>query len=204
MHDLKKLQAFYDQQAPLRETFEEQDWKKEERSRFLYELELKNAKTLLELGAGAGKDSRAFMDEGLSVTATDLSPEMVKLCKEKGVNARVMNYMNLSFAPKSFDAVFARNSLLHTPKKDLPSVLRGIRYIMKPEGLFYMGVHGGQNFEKIYEDDKLEPKRFFASYTDEDLLKVVRQVFELIYFRQVDVGDSDKRLHYQSLVLKKR
>ncbi|MFZ6026907.1 MAG: class I SAM-dependent methyltransferase [Chloroflexota bacterium] len=72
----------------------------------------------------------------------DLSPEMVRLCRQKGLATSVMDMAELDFSPASFGAI-AMNSLLHLPKTALPGVLRQIHRVLKPDGLFYLGVHGG-------------------------------------------------------------
>lgn len=68
------LGEFYDLDAPRRNNDEVHAWKRVERQRFLEELNAYGAKRLLELGAGAGKDSLFFKEQGLDVVATDLSP----------------------------------------------------------------------------------------------------------------------------------
>jgi SAM-dependent methyltransferase len=196
------LRAFYDQDARRRNESSSQPWKLSERARFLEELRRQGAGSLLELGAGVGKDSLYFQDQGLTVTATDLSPEMVKLCKEKHLNASVMDFMQLDFPAETFDAVYAFNSLLHTPKKALPEVLTSIHRILKPNGLFYLGVYGGNEFEGVWQEDWAEPKRFFAYYTDKALLAVVSSLFELVYFHQVAV-EREAGFHFQSFILRK-
>ena len=202
MYDPTKLRSTYDKTARDRDAVKASAWKVEERKRFLGELQAAEKKTLLELGAGPGRDALFFKENGLEVTATDLSPEMVRLCKAKGLRAQVTDFMALDFPEASFDAVFALNSLLHTPKKDLPDVLKGVRRVLKPGGLFYLGVYGGHDFEGVWPDDPLEPKRFFAYYTDQDLLKRVGGAFETVYFRQVQT-ERGVGFHFQSLVLRK-
>jgi SAM-dependent methyltransferase len=196
------LRVFYDQDAQRRNESSLQPWKQTERKRFLEELRQQGANSLLELGAGVGKDSRYFQDQGLDVTALDLSPEMVKLCKEKHLNAFVMDFTQLEFPPETFDAVYAFNALLHTPKKDLANVLTNVRRVLKPKGLFYFGVYGGNEFEGVWQDDWAEPKRFFAYYTDKSLLEIVSRMFELVYFHQVAV-ERGADFHFQSFILRK-
>ncbi len=202
MYDPTKLRSTYDKTAQDRDAVKASAWKVEERRRFLDMLQAAKKKTLLELGAGPGRDALFFKRNGLEVTVTDLSPEMVRLCRAKGLRAQVMDFMALDFPEASFDAVFALNSLLHTPKKDLPDVLKGVRRVLKPGGLFYLGVYGGHDFEGVWPDDPLEPKRFFAYYTDRDLLKRVGRAFETVYFRQVQT-ERGVGFHFQSLVLRK-
>jgi 2-polyprenyl-3-methyl-5-hydroxy-6-metoxy-1,4-benzoquinol methylase len=47
------------------------------------------------VGAGPGHDSRYFQEQGLRVLCTDLSPTMVELCKAKGLDARVADFLSL-------------------------------------------------------------------------------------------------------------
>lgn len=78
----------------------------------------------------------------------------------------------------------------------------GIHALLKSGGLFFMGVYGGEDHEGILQTDSVRPKRFFASYTDAALLERVMAIFELLYFRQVDVGLGQAQ-HFQSLILRK-
>jgi SAM-dependent methyltransferase len=197
------LKQAYDAEARQRDAGAVQDWKIKERAGFLALLQEEHKTILLEVGAGTGKDSRYFQDAGLAVTCIDLSPVMVDLCRQKGLNARVMDMTELSFRVKSFDAVYALNSLLHLDKKELPVVLRKINKVLKPEGLFFLGVYGGYAFEGINENDNCIPKRFFSFYGDDDLKQVVSQVFEIVYFQTISV-ENKAGLHFQSLILRKK
>jgi SAM-dependent methyltransferase len=126
---------------------------------------------------------------------------MVRLCREKGLKAEVRSFDALGFADGSFDAVFALNCLLHVPKAELPGVLKEIRRVLKPDGLFYMGVYGGPDSEGVWENDSYVPKRFFAMYSDENLQKAVSGTFDIVYFNTEPLREGNP--HFQSLVLKR-
>ena len=177
-------------------------WKVAERANFLALLQQEHRQSLLEIGAGAGKDSKFFYDQGLTVTCIDLSPEMVKLCRQKGLSADVMDMTRLDFAPNSFDAVYSLNSLLHIPKVDFRIVLENVRKVLKPTGLFYLGVYGGEEFEGTWELDSYTPKRFFSFHSDENIQKITSEVFDLLSFRPLNVNSDN--LHFQALILRKR
>jgi SAM-dependent methyltransferase len=196
------LRLAYDRQASRRNDDSMQEWKKVERADFFTLLKRENRLSLLEIGAGAGWDGLFFQDQGFKVTCIDLSPGMIKYCVEKGLNAQVMDMTKLTFAACSFDAVYSMNSLLHLTKAELPDVLRQIAKIPKEKGLFFMGVYGGENFEGIKEDDINDPKRFFSFLTDDDLRKVVSNEFDILSFKQIEVGIAGIR-HFQSLTLRK-
>ncbi len=196
------LRQAYDRNAPERDGYVLQDWKIEERRRFLARLRKENKSSLLEIGAGPGRDAQFFRDNGLEVVCTDLSPEMVRLCRAKGLTAHVMDFQELDFPPATFDTVFALNCLLHVPKAELPRVLESIRTVLKPGGLFYLGVWGGNDFEGQLPDDHYEPKRFFSFYTDSDIRRIVGGIFKLVSFRRITT-DPGVDYHFQSMILRK-
>ncbi|MFZ0544398.1 MAG: class I SAM-dependent methyltransferase, partial [Candidatus Promineifilaceae bacterium] len=141
MNDTLKdqLRQAYNAKAAERNTRETPAWRQELRENFAAMLHQEKKQTLLELGAGPGIDGRFFQDQGFDVLCTDLSPEMVRLCQEKGLKAKLMDNTRLDdLPPASFDAVYAMNTLLHLPKDDLPAVLAAIQTVLKPDGLFFM------------------------------------------------------------------
>lgn len=190
----------YNNRAEERNHMNIADWKLREREQFLNMLRQQKAEALLEIGSGPGRDGLFFELQGLDVTCTDQSPEMVRLCRDKGLKAEVRSFDALGFPDHSFDAVYGLNCLLHVPKRELTGALEEVRRVLKPGGLFYMGVYGGTDSEGVWEKDSYEPKRFFAMYTDENLLKAVSGCFAVVYFNTEPLGEGNP--HFQSLVLK--
>jgi SAM-dependent methyltransferase len=178
-------------------------WKMEERDRFLAALQNENKKKLLEIGAGTGRDSKYFQDQGFDVVCIDLSPTMIELCRQKGLTALVMDMANLDFPEYSFEAVYALNSLLHLTKEEFPEILKRISGLLSSGGLFYMGVYGGYEYEGVWEKDHYTPKRFFTFFSDETLEHEVSREFDILVFQRVFFAPDDP-IHFQSLILRKR
>lgn len=179
-------------------------WKIDERRAFHDLLQDESKETLLEIGAGPGKDSQFFQGQGLKVVSTDLSPKMVELCRAKGLEAYEMDFLDLDFPDSHFDAVYALNCLLHVPEAELPAVLEAIKRVIKPYGLFFLGVYGGFTQQGIWEKDRHSPKRFFAFYTDDQLLEIVSRSFQLHDFKRIllpDLGHPD--MYFQRFILRK-
>jgi SAM-dependent methyltransferase len=200
---IDNLRESYDRKAEERDNYEIDSWKIEERCRFLSLLRKEGKKNLLEIGAGPGVHGKFFQDNGLDVICTDLSPEMVRLCREKGLTAHVMDFLHLDFPPSSFDAVYALNCLLHVPRKDLARVLEAIRVLLKPGGLFYLGVYGGKESERVWPEDRYEPKRFFSFLSDDQITEIATRFFELVDFEQIHLENGDPALHFQALILRR-
>lgn len=195
------LRQSYNNFANEREKNKQQEWKIKLRDSFLELLMNEGKTTLLDIGAGTGRDSKFFMDNKIDVMAVDLSDEMIRLCQEKGIKARQLDFYNLHQIGKKFDVVWSMNSLLHVEKANLNFVLEEIKNILNPSGLFFMGVYGGEDSEGIRQDDIYTPHRFFSSYTDEDIKKVVSNYFQVINFERIETGD---KYHFQSIIMKNK
>lgn len=197
------LRTAYDAMVAEREGKTLYSWKVAERARFLAMSQAEGKHTLLEIGVGAGRDSLFFQEHGLTVTAVDLSPAMVALCREKGIDTQVVDFASLAahFGADRFDAVYAINCLLHVPKADLPPILHQIRTILRPDGLFYWGQYGGVDQEGVWEGDHYAPKRFFARYTDEQFKQLGAAVFTLEAFTLIPKGEGEGTFH--AMILRK-
>src|ERR1051325_3854179 len=162
MNSVKKILIdSYNHHAQERDGYPIKKWKAEERANFLALIQKENRQSLLEVGAGPGRDSKFFQDNALSVTCVDLSRQMVELCLQQGLAAHVMDITELKFATDTFDAVYTLNSLLHVPEAEFSTALENVKRVLKPQGLFYMGVYGGEDFEGIWEKDYYRTKRLF-------------------------------------------
>lgn len=114
---------------------------------------------------------------------------MVKKCKEKNIKAYEMDFYNLSGLNEKFDCLWAMNTLLHVPKTDLAKVLNEIRTVLKSNGLFYMGVYGGDDFEKEYVKAEVSnTPRFFSYYSENNLKAVLKNHFQIVTFEQFEVN----------------
>lgn len=196
---LSPLRAAYDARAAWRDGLTKEPWKLTERQAFRDRLA--PGARVLEIGAGTGQDSACFQREGFAVVAADLSPAMVEHCRAKGIEAHVMDFLHLNFPAGSFDAVFAMNCLLHVPNADLPSVLAAVRAVLRPGGLFFVGVYGGtESAEGPLVGDEHVPPRFFSWRTDEQLLGFATACFDVVDFHAVDTG---RGYWFQSLTLRR-
>ena len=57
------------------------------------------ARTLLEVGCGAGRDGLILSESGCAYTGIDLSPVAVQTCRDKGLNAVEASAIDLPFGP---------------------------------------------------------------------------------------------------------
>jgi SAM-dependent methyltransferase len=148
-------------------------------------------KRILDLGSGSGRDSQFFKKRGYNPLCFDISFEMIKLCKEKGLEAQIGDLEHLPFKDSSFDGVWACASLLHTPKKKLNRILAKINNILSNNGIFYLGMKKG-NFEGLIKSDRYSnSKRFFALYENQELKRLLNDSnFKILYHKKHCTKDA--------------
>ena len=199
----ENIKLFYNNEAELRDSKSvKDDWKIIIRQGFCNLLLHEKKKTLLELGAGTGYDSRFFMDNGLRVVAVDISPEMIIKCKDKNLEAYELDFYKVSSLNREFDCVYSINALLHIPKADLYQVLKEIDLILLPDGLFYMGLYGGEDIEKELSFNASGTPRFYSLHSDKYLKNVLGKLFKIVNFESI-VVDKGEDIIFHSITMRK-
>jgi len=146
----------------------------------------KNAKTLLDIGCGNGRDSIYFADKGLNVTAVDFSKEAIEQIKKKrnNINALVTDIAKYK-TTKKFDIIFANLAIQFFDDKTTTKVFNNLYTILKPKGLFIIRCKSttdayykkGEKIEDNFYIYNNQKRRFFTKeYMEEKLqkFKVIR------------------------------
>ena len=126
---------------------------------------------MLEVGCGWGELAEWLAREtGAEVVATDLSPRMVELARDRGVDARLADVQALPFDDSSFDVVVAAWMLYHVP--DLDRGIVEIARVLRPGGLL---VAATNSIYHLHEMRELVGSGFstitFSRETGEELLR---------------------------------
>jgi ubiquinone/menaquinone biosynthesis C-methylase UbiE len=157
------------------------------RSEFQRFLDLLKGNKVLDLGCGAGDHSLFFKEKGLEAVSVDLSEEMVKLCREKGLDAQIQDIEDLDFENNSFDGIWAVTSLLHVPKSNLKKVVEDLSRMLKEKGILYVCVKKGDG-EGLVEDKF--GTRFFAFWKEDELKKIFEDSFDFLESTSVTIKET--------------
>lgn len=88
---------------------------------------------ILDLGCGTGEDAVHFETLGGQVLALDVSPEMVRISRDKGVNARVAPIEEIHKFAVAFDIVLSNFGGLNCIR-DLPTLAKTLERLVRPQG----------------------------------------------------------------------
>ncbi|MGB2953360.1 MAG: methyltransferase domain-containing protein [Gaiellaceae bacterium] len=95
---------------------------------------------LLDVGCGTGEHSAVFAGRGWTVTGVDVSEEMLRLARERGLDVVQADATSLPFREASFDAV--ASLWTHTDLDDFAAVVCEVARVLRPGGSFvYVGGH---------------------------------------------------------------
>jgi tellurite methyltransferase len=106
----------------------------------------------LDLGAGAGRDTRYLLEQGFQVTAVDADPRAVALLSELSTlhqtRLRVVQSSFEDFAFATYDLISAQFALPFLPSDRFADVFARLRAALVPGGVFagqFFGVHDQWN-----------------------------------------------------------
>lgn len=128
---------------------------------------------VLEVGCGWGEFAARMRDElGADVVALDLSPRMVELARERGVDAHVGDVQELPFPGGSFDCAVANWMLYHVP--DIERGLAELARVLAPGGRLVASTNGARHLAELWSllgRDRSQETRHFFSEDGEELLR---------------------------------
>jgi SAM-dependent methyltransferase len=129
---------------------------------------------VLEIGSGGGRDARLMEELGLTVRRTDITPAFVRLLKEQGHEADVLDPLHddLSDPAGPYDGVWASASLLHVRREDLPQVLANLAEVTRPDGVLFLALKEGDG-ARFSRHGNVGGPRHFTFWREEPLAAVL-------------------------------
>lgn len=167
------------------------------RSRFI--ACLSDGSYILDFGCGAGRDTKAFLDAGFQVDATDGSAELCASASAyTGIPVKQMLFSELD-ACEQYDGIWACASILHLPKAELADVIKKIEKALKTGGVLYTSFKYG-----TYEG--MRNGRYFTDFTEDTLKSFWEETTSMQCFDMwvsQDVRSDGKERQWISILARK-
>lgn len=143
---------------------------------------------VLEVGCGWGELAAWIAREtGAEVVATDLSPRMVELARERSVAAELADVQDLPFPDGAFDAAVAAWMLYHVP--DLERALAELARVLRPGGRLVAATNSVNHLQELRDLVGSGPSSIkFSRESGEELLRR--------HFARVRREDVDGQLEF--------
>ncbi len=141
-----------------------------------------SGKKIVDVGSGPGRDGLLLQQSGKEVVCVDASEAMVKLSSKRGLQSILAGFDTLPFENGSFDGVWSYTALLHIPKKSVDTPLEEISRVLKPSGIFALGLIEG-DVEGYKDSSGIDKSRWFSFYQKDEVIGLCKKHgFELVYF----------------------
>ncbi len=130
---------------------------------------------LLDLGCGAGQDSRYLATLGHRVIGLDRTLPLLQFAKQQTPSVPFLHadMRSLPIRAGTVDGIWAAASLIHLQKRTVSSALTALRHLVKPEGLFAATFTYGGN-SRIKRTGWM-PGRYFSRWKKDELARVFRR-----------------------------
>jgi len=162
--------------------------------------DFKPGQKILDAGCGPGKES-IYLSQRCSVTALDLSPEMLAIVKKNDPSIETLlgDINQLKFENQSFDGIWSCRTIIHIPIEDLKHVFSEFHRVLKKNGVFGLislnTTHGEDHEEQFLpEEDGADPAKkltYYRNLYSEGFLTKVLEKASFKIIKSIVRSDTD-------------
>ena len=137
----------------------------------------KPGQSALDLGCGTGADALWLMQAGLRVHAIDASSEMVRIARDRGVDAQTLPIENCGLLDGTYDAVLSNFGAFNCVE-DLESLREPLARLVRPGGHLVLCVMGPFcAWETIWSLRRGQPAKAFRRWRKSVMSSLGMRVF---------------------------
>lgn len=179
-------------------------------------FESEGVKSVLELGAGQGRDSLLFARSGLKVVCVDYSQHAIEGIRSRAIKEGLKNKIEAITHDLRFPLPFDDNSIegcyshmlycMDFTTAELVTLTKEIRRVLKPGGLNILTVRhtGDPHYGKgiSHGDNRFENDGFIVHFFDLGQIERIAAGFDLVNISEFEEGELPRKLFL--VILKKR
>ncbi len=156
--------------------------------------------TIVDVGAGSGRDLKYFRDKGYRVEGIDASGKLCRLASAyAGAEVRCVRIQEWE-PQRMYDGIWANASLLHLTMEEIGVFLLRVHDHLKAEGVIYFSVKKG--VLAGYDSHG----RYFTGFSEGDFQQFVDECgkYEILESRILEDGMGRRGLQWLSFILGKK
>lgn len=162
---------------------------------------LKSNCKVLDLGCGAGQDSKFMHEAGMEIVGIDISREMINAARKRNQGANIEfivgDFVKNFFEDNFFDAVWCSTVFHHIPSNQNRMFIEKINRILKSGGILYISAGVGDKLQEKWTDaewnisnKKIKTKMYNKIMKSDDFEKLISDSgFEIIKKTSNQDGD---------------
>lgn len=179
MHEIdRRHREYYDGEVADRATRPLDPDRRRVAAAFADSLRPEGLRRVLEIGCGVGRDAAALHGDEIEYVGLDLSAGPAARVRATGHAAVVGSAAKLPFTDGSVDAVWSMSTLMHLPGDGFTVALSEIDRVLRPGGLFALGVWGS-----VADGERLdEHGRLFRHRTDDEVRRQLGRLGRVLAF----------------------
>lgn len=137
---------------------------------------------VLDLGCGAGYESRRLHNLGASVVGIDISEKSLSIAKERNPEIKFYKHSLLDDYSHigKFDAIACIGVLLHIEEQDLKLAFENMSKALNDNGYLMINVNDRTEKTLYANYNNQRYARNFLQYTKEDLMKYAGDFFKIV------------------------
>jgi SAM-dependent methyltransferase len=156
------LRAYYEEEARRRLRKPLTGRRVELREAFVSLLRTERRRSVVDFGAGPGRDVEAFVEAGFDVVGLDLAHANGVLAAERDVTVVQGSVGAPPFRPRCFDAGWSMSTLMHFTDREVPGVLSAMATSLRVGAPLDVGLWGGDHGDVISEVGIAGHQRLFS------------------------------------------
>jgi 2-polyprenyl-3-methyl-5-hydroxy-6-metoxy-1,4-benzoquinol methylase len=155
--------SFWNKKLFHKRGLDEQDGMTSDRVRVAFNFLPRNAKKILDIGAGSGFIEELLCQTNVKIYGNDISEVAVKNLLERfGGKFRRESIYRMRYPKGAFDVIFALEVLEHIPPSRIFKILKKIKEILRKNGFLIISVPTNEGLDKM----KINPSGHVRTYTE--------------------------------------
>lgn len=194
------LRSYYEREAELGLRSPVGDRRRNIRDRLIETLDAEGRRSVIDYGAGPGRDGVGFAAAGIRYVGLDLAYGNARLARTDGLDVLHASIAEPPIRAGVFDAGWSMSTFMHVPADEAAAVARAMARPLRSGSPLAVGLWGGPRRDEV-DTDRLEgERRLFSLRTVEQNTQLLTAAGAVEHVEVSDVGPDG--WEYQLMIVR--